>query len=1244
MCMTIEPTLNGKQIIMLSRVFFRIAVLGLMFFADNLSASSVTWIGRQSSLWQDAENWQPEMPLSSDNDFDVRTGNNLLIVGDNDNVTAASLSSSGDWSMKGGSLTLDNFWGGVRGNQDDPDGRSTFTMTGGLITLPKHKGLFEIGSQAKSPMIMRMSGGMVNQKDISGAMLIGRDPGSFGELHMSGGAVVYTSWIAMGRRPFGGPTSNAHARLDLCDNAQVRVPKLDFEDTAKQWVRFGLITAYGGRGEVGIDAGSMNPGHVTIYALTPRLKASNPRPADTRVNIELDAVVSWKSGMDATGRDIYFGKSNPPALAKRNWRQTTYDLGTLEVNTTYYWRIDEHIGGKTHTGNVWSFTTVPHAAVEPFPVDNAIDVPIDSALAWKPGGKADLHDVYIGMDQNAVNNVDAYDTSGFYRGSSNASSCNDLSAKLKYGKTYYWRVDEIDNATGNIHKGNVWKFKTVWGKYADPKKRRLLFRWSFSGDAKESIISADALLKGNAVIKNNVLDLSANRKASGGNGKSDGSYAYLPVAQTVRSLDDITIEAWIWYDGSGAGESDDQAIWDFCDRGDSDDHVIKSLSGCSGKSGKFGLAGVSDYRITCDGIKPGDWVHIVYTSQYNNDTQKLYVNSKLAGSVDDTYISPSYLKSLTNCFLGRGHGKMKLFDGKIDELRIYSYPLSHSEISANYDRGPDDSSCASRFSVQALAATDTGSNNENVIKPLVLDSGISEEQVEDHSYLYYVTQCVDNLIEYGTDRYGTVQNPYLVTILDVRDRTCPKDPPSQQDNPNIQWRGFPRKCMWKPRGSDLLTDQHTIEVMHTLSNITGIDKYAEFAEKYVTAATTKLVDDDNSFWWGWHRFYDVFNDTRTGSDFNYHEIHVFRPRWDLLWEGNPATTQDEIEFIWKYHITDKATGEHNRHGNLHSTQILPFAMSGGEFIYAFAFMYSKTNDLVWLDRAKLIANYHWESRDTETNLIPNNQLRPSKFEGANSDTSVPGLLSYFMLKTYELTGEEIFRDQAMAYLRAYARYGYDKDSGKFWGCLSMNVKDKPVLGPRLSPYKIKRGGDGDFQDVFYEPRGHLELWLPTLLGYEYPLPAAQIYPYAYQLTGDKEMLETAKRWAEWIDHDLPSEGCSYWETYRCRYAKHFSIYGTYAEMYGRTISFFVHMYAVTQERRYLDSARKVARQAVSGLYYKGLFRSHAAKPYYASLEGVGMLLYSLLQLDRAMTFEGDLPRQGIPVAKGSSVYIPYDNW
>jgi hypothetical protein len=439
------------------------------------------------------------------------------------------------------------------------------------------------------------------------------------------------------------------------------------------------------------------------------------------------------------------------------------------------------------------------------------------------------------------------------------------------------------------------------------------------------------------------------------------------------------------------------------------------------------------------------------------------------------------------------------------------------------------------------------------------------------NYLFYVTNCLDTLIEFGTDRYGPKATPVLVSILDVETRECPPNPASFDE----QWRVIRRERR-NPAGANLLSDQPTLKTFYAASPVTGNPAYARFAGRYVGWYLTNLVDEKGFFWWGWHRHYDVFQEKMLGHLGNPHEIHAIHCiAWDKLWAANPTAVRKEIEAIWQWHVIHKQTGEVNRHGD--GQRGCDFAMSAGACLYAFAFLYTQTREPVWLDRARLLARYYWDRRAPATALFPDRPNAGSgRFDGSHFVTADAGLYCHSLLKSYELTGEQAFLENALAYLRAYRRYGYDSQTGKFWG--SLNLDGTPVPGPRADPATLLAA---DLYQV-YEPRGHLDIWQPYAAGYEHPLATAQVYAYAAQLTGDAGMLDTAKLFARLIEANLPPHGCLTNSWYR-GYAERYAPKGTYAGTYGQAISFFIHMYLLTGERRYLALACATGDDAIARL-------------------------------------------------------------
>ncbi|NLH15985.1 MAG: tandem-95 repeat protein [Phycisphaerae bacterium] len=88
-------------------------------------------------------------------------------------------------------------------------------------------------------------------------------------------------------------------------------------------------------------------------------KANHPNPAIGAIDVDINADLSWTAGIGAVSHDVYFGThSSTLALVSSEQASTSYDPGTLQEGTTYYWAVDEHdsVGGITY-GPVWRFTT-----------------------------------------------------------------------------------------------------------------------------------------------------------------------------------------------------------------------------------------------------------------------------------------------------------------------------------------------------------------------------------------------------------------------------------------------------------------------------------------------------------------------------------------------------------------------------------------------------------------------------------------------------------------------------------------------------------------------------------------------------------------------------------------------------------------------------------------------------------------------------------------------------------------------
>jgi len=93
----------------------------------------------------------------------------------------------------------------------------------------------------------------------------------------------------------------------------------------------------------------------------PPNQPESPMPTDSAQNQAITVNLQW-SCFDPEGDpltfDVYFGTDTLPVLVATSVTDTTYDPGTLNYDTTYYWKIvvhDDHTN--TTEGDVWQFST-----------------------------------------------------------------------------------------------------------------------------------------------------------------------------------------------------------------------------------------------------------------------------------------------------------------------------------------------------------------------------------------------------------------------------------------------------------------------------------------------------------------------------------------------------------------------------------------------------------------------------------------------------------------------------------------------------------------------------------------------------------------------------------------------------------------------------------------------------------------------------------------------------------------------
>ena len=96
----------------------------------------------------------------------------------------------------------------------------------------------------------------------------------------------------------------------------------------------------------------------------PPYPPTDPVPSDGAVDISLNTDLSWTNGDNTETIYLYFGTYYPPPLVLDSVTVVdTYDPGTLDYETTYYWVVICCNPSGEAPGDDWDFTTIPEVSV-----------------------------------------------------------------------------------------------------------------------------------------------------------------------------------------------------------------------------------------------------------------------------------------------------------------------------------------------------------------------------------------------------------------------------------------------------------------------------------------------------------------------------------------------------------------------------------------------------------------------------------------------------------------------------------------------------------------------------------------------------------------------------------------------------------------------------------------------------------------------------------------------------------------
>lgn len=151
----------------------------------------------------------------------------------------------------------------------------------------------------------------------------------------------------------------------------------------------------------------------------------------------------------------------------------------------------------------------------------------------------------------------------------------------------------------------------------------------------------------------------------------DNDKSFLQLPATLANQQELTVATWVNWNNSASWSR----IFDF---GNDEDHYLYLTPRM-----RFAIKnGGSEQRLDADALPKGEWVHVAVT--LGTSVCRLYVNGEIADESSEITIRPMDLKPVLN-YIGRAQVPVSLFNGSIDDFRVYNYALSPDEVATLAD-------------------------------------------------------------------------------------------------------------------------------------------------------------------------------------------------------------------------------------------------------------------------------------------------------------------------------------------------------------------------------------------------------------------------------------------------------------------------------------------------------------------------------------------------------------------------------
>jgi len=469
------------------------------------------------------------------------------------------------------------------------------------------------------------------------------------------------------------------------------------------------------------------------------VQAFEPKPVDGAKDVGVEASLDWRPGRQAESHKVYLGTDKDAMTLAATVADHGYTPASLNLGTTYFWRIDEVGAAGVYEGKVWSFTTEEYAVVDDFE-------------GYTDAEGSRIYEAWIdGLTTGASGSQVGYDSAPFaekaivHSGTQSMPlTYNNLTAGVseaeltfspqdwtRHGVTslvLYFR-GQLTNTPASLYvkingtkvaynSGAPATAMNLWKQWSIPlaatganlKSVRSLTIGVEGAGAKGTLFFDDIRLYATAPavaapadpgttglvafykMDGDVQDSSGRNYHGATNGvvgyetgyagqalvfNGTNAYVDLPIGPLMPTLTDMTVATHINFVG---GSSAWQRIFDF-GSGTSSYMFLCPRQGTSGNM-RFGIrsATVAEQIVNSPAAMTVGWHHTAIVIDSQARTLTLYVDGEPVAS-GVTSVLPKDLGTTTQNWLGRSQYTADGYlHGSLDDLRIYNRALSQAEL------------------------------------------------------------------------------------------------------------------------------------------------------------------------------------------------------------------------------------------------------------------------------------------------------------------------------------------------------------------------------------------------------------------------------------------------------------------------------------------------------------------------------------------------------------------------------------